>query len=241
MSTDGDDMTSATRPAGRLTLGDRVYDEILHLIINAQIPEGGRLPTEAQLCKLYSVSRTVVRDALSRLKIDGIITSRQGQGSIVVRRPNAGVFTFPFVSSIADMQRFFEFRQLVEGEVAALAAARRSAEELARIHAAFEAVSRALAQNESGIEEDLTFHFAIAEASHNKFLATPLFSARDNFVQCIQFARALSTKPDERLGQRLQIEHRRILEAIDAADEDAARLAMVTHLTNTRDRVFLGE
>ncbi|WP_165769711.1 FadR/GntR family transcriptional regulator [Arboricoccus pini] len=224
-----------------MTLGDRVYDEILHLIINAKIPEGGRLPTEAQFCQLYSVSRTVVRDALSRLRIDGVITSRQGQGSIVVRRPNAGVFSFPFVSSIADMQRFFEFRQLVEGEAAALAAARRSPDELARIRAAFDAVSRALASNEPGVEEDLAFHFAIADAAHNKFLATPLISARDNYIQCIQFARALSAKPDERLGQRLQSEHRRILEAIEAADDQAARTAMIAHLTNTRDRVFLGD
>ncbi|MCG5235323.1 FadR/GntR family transcriptional regulator [Xanthobacter oligotrophicus] len=230
----------AARTAVRLTLGDRIYDEILHLIINLQIPEGGRLPTEAQLCKLYSVSRTVVREALSRLKIDGIVASRQGQGSVVLRRPNAGVFAFPFVSSIADMQRFFEFRQLIEGEVAALAASRRTHEELVRIRAAFDAVSRALSQNEPGIEEDLAFHFAIADAAHNKFLSSPLLSARDNFVQCIQFARALSTKPNEKIGQRLEVEHRLILEAIEAADEDGARAAMIAHLTNTRDRVFLG-
>lgn len=222
------------------TLGDRIYDDILQLILNSKIPEGGRLPTEAQFCEMFQVSRTVVRDALSRLKIDGVVGSRQGQGSVVLRRPNAGVFAFPLVGSVADMQRFFEFRQLIEPEVAALAAVRRSHEDLARIRAAFQALGQALAREEGGVEADLEFHLAIAAAAHNKYLVSSLDSARGNFAQCIQFARALSTKPEERRGERLQGEHRRILDAIEAADAAAARAAMTEHLTRTRDRVFLG-
>ncbi|MDI4663470.1 FadR family transcriptional regulator [Xanthobacter autotrophicus] len=230
-----------TRRAGRgQTLGDRIYDDILQLILTSQIPEGGRLPTEAQFCEMFQVSRTVVRDALSRLKIDGVVGSRQGQGSVVLRRPNAGMFAFPLVGSIADMQRFFEFRQLIEPEVAALAAVRRTHEDLARIRAAFQAVGDALVRDEGGVEADLQFHLAIAAAAHNKYLVSSMESARGNFAQCIQFARALSTKPDERRGERLQSEHRRILDSIESGDPSAARAAMALHLSRTRDRVFLG-
>lgn len=232
--------TPAARAGRAQTLGDRLYDEILQLILTSKIPEGGRLPTEAQFCEMFQVSRTVVRDALSRLKIDGVVGSRQGQGSVVLRRPNAGVFAFPLVGSIADMQRFFEFRQLIEPEVAALAALRRTQEDLARIRIAFQAVGDALARDEGGVEADLEFHLTIAAAAHNKYLVSSMDSARGNFAQCIQFARALSTKPDERRGERLQAEHRRVLDAIEAADAVAARAAMTEHLTRTRDRVFLG-
>lgn len=232
--------TPAARAGRAQTLGDQLYDEILQLILTSKIPEGGRLPTEAQFCEMFQVSRTVVRDALSRLKIDGVVGSRQGQGSVVLRRPNAGVFAFPLVGSIADMQRFFEFRQLIEPEVAALAALRRTQEDLARIRIAFQAVADALARDEGGVEADLEFHLTIAAAAHNKYLFSSMDSARGNFAQCIQFARALSTKPDERRGERLQSEHRRVLDAIEAADAVAARAAMTEHLTRTRDRVFLG-
>ena len=232
--------TPAARAGRAQTLGDRLYDDILQLILTSKIPQGGRLPTEAQFCEMFQVSRTVVRDALSRLKIDGVVGSRQGQGSVVLRRPNAGVFAFPLVGSIADMQRFFEFRQLIEPEVAALAAMRRTHEDLVRIRTAFQTVGVALAQDEGGVEADLEFHLAIAAAAHNKYLVSSMETARGNFAQCIQFARVLSTKPDERRGERLQGEHRRILDAIEAADAVTARAAMTEHLTRTRDRVFLG-
>jgi DNA-binding FadR family transcriptional regulator len=222
------------------TLGDRVYEEILHLIVDSNIPEGGRLPTEARFCELFSVSRTVVREALTRLKIDGVVASRQGQGSVVLRRPNAGVFAFPEVGGIADMQRFFEFRQIVEGEIAALAALRRSHEDMGRIRAALASIGAALGRDEMGIDEDLAFHLAIAEAARNKFLMSALVSARGTFVQGIRFARVLSMKPDEARGQRLMAEHGRIVEAIEAGDGPAARAAMIAHLNQTRDRVFLG-
>jgi DNA-binding FadR family transcriptional regulator len=244
MARKSDPLMPATEPERRSarsqTLGDRLYDDILQLILNSKIPEGGRLPTEAQFCEMFNVSRTVVREALSRLKIDGVVGSRQGQGRVVLRRPNAGVFAFPLVGSIADMQRFFEFRQLIEPEVAALAAVRRSPDDLARIRAAFQEVSHALGRDEAGVEADLEFHLAIAAAAQNKYLLSSLSSARGNFVQCIQFARVLSTKPDELRGERLLGEHRSILDAIEAADALAARHAMVEHLTRTRDRVFLG-
>jgi DNA-binding FadR family transcriptional regulator len=241
-----DGATDGGRPGARsVSLVDRVYEEILRLILDGGIPEGGRLPTEARFCALFSVSRTVVRAALARLRIDGVVASRQGQGSVVLRRPNRGVLDVPTtggqVGSIADMQRFFEFRQLVEGEIAALAAERRGADDLARLRAACDAVATALAGGGMAITEDVDFHLAVAAAAHNKFLAAALVAARESFVEGIRFARALSAGRVARRGEGIVAEHARVLAAIVAGDAVAARAAMVAHLARTRDRVFLGD
>ncbi len=223
------------------SLSDHVYDEILHLIINRPLVEGSFLPTEAQFCKMFSVSRTVVREALARLKTDGIIESRQGRGSVVIRRPNAGVVDYPAVGTIAGMQRWFEFRQVIEAETAFFAAERRSTEELARINTAFDSVQAALERGDSGIEEDLLFHQAIAEAAHNEFLLSALASVGSYFVKSIEFARFLSSKPNRQRGANLGDEHGAIIAAIRAKDGLAARAAMMEHLISTRKRVFLDE
>nr|WP_246195127.1 FCD domain-containing protein [Paracoccus litorisediminis] len=231
----------SARGAGAATLADQIYDEILHLILNKPLPEGSRLPTEAQFCQMYSVSRTVVREALSRLKIDGIVTSRQGQGSMVLRKPNAGVLDYPDIGSIATMQRLFEFRQVIECEVAGFAATRHTPEQLARIEAAHRAVDVALAAGAHGIEEDRLLHLAIAEAAHNAFLLAALASAGPQFVKSIEFARSLSGRLSPGRIALVSQEHAAIVEAIRARDAEAARAAMAEHLTRTRTRVFLEE
>ncbi|WP_167620049.1 FadR/GntR family transcriptional regulator [Paracoccus ravus] len=235
------DPEDSARNGATPTLADQIYDEIVHLILSKPLPEGSRLPTEAQFCQLYSVSRTVVREALSRLKIDGIVTSRQGQGSMVLRRPNAGVLDYPEIGSIATMQRLFEFRQVIEAEIAPFAATRHSSEEMARIEEAHHAVEQALRAGDPGIEEDRLFHLAIAEAAHNGFLLAALSSAGPQFIKSIEFARSLSGPPGPERIAHVCAEHRDIVQAIRARDADAARAAMAAHLTQTRSRVFLEE
>ncbi|MTH79725.1 FadR/GntR family transcriptional regulator [Paracoccus aestuariivivens] len=229
------------RGTGSTTLADKIYDDILHLILHKPLPEGSRLPTEAQFCQMYAVSRTVVREALSRLKIDGIVTSRRGQGSMVLRRPNAGVLDYPEIGSIATMQRLFEFRQVIEAEITYFAATRHNAEEFARIRAAHDAVQDALSQGHPGIEEDRLFHLAIAEAAHNAFLCSALASAGPQFIKSIEFARSLSGKISPQRIAKVCEEHEAIVEAIQQRDPEAARHAMNEHLTRTRTRVFLEE
>lgn len=223
------------------SLSDKIYGEIIRSIIDSNIPEGGRLPTEAYYCKLFSVSRTVIRDALSRLKIDGVIASRQGQGSVVLHRPNENALEFAAVESIADMQTFFEFRQLVEGEAAALAAVRHSKDDMSAIRNACEAVKRSIDAREQAVEQDLAFHFAIAKAAHNKFLLSAIMSAKNEYLKGMNFARNLTVRYAERRGEAMHAEHLAIVYAIEARDDVLARSRIVDHIRSTRDRIFLGE
>lgn len=222
------------------SLSDKVYGDILQAILDSDLPVGSRLPTEAHYCNLFGVSRTVVRDALARLKIDGVIASRQGQGSLLVHRPNRDVFDYAAVESIADMQTFFEFRQLLEGEAASLAAVRHSRDDLTKIKSAFEEISAALKRHEQGVDEDLKFHFAIAEAAHNKFLLFSMKSFEQNYRTGMLFARQLTSKYHETRGEIMQAEHLLVIKAIEARDPVLARQEVINHVKRTRDRVFLG-
>lgn len=221
-------------------LGDRVYEYILSQIMTGDFAVSERLPSEDELAERMGVSRPVVREALGRLREDGLVTSRRGSGSYVVRRPAPAVGSFAPVSSIADIQRCFVFRIAVEGEIAALAAKVRDREGLTNLRHAFAALEFVCEQGRLGVDEDIAFHRAVAETTGNHFFVTTLNSLHDQIATGIRLNRNLSLiQPKSRLIA-VQVEHRAILEAIEKGLEDDARRAMHIHLENARRRVFEG-
>ena len=84
-------MLSETR---RPSLADQVYDQLLAKILEEEYPVHSRLPAEELLAQTFGVSRPIVRAALSRLRDDGIVQSRRGSGSYVLRRPGRQLFCF---------------------------------------------------------------------------------------------------------------------------------------------------
>jgi DNA-binding FadR family transcriptional regulator len=222
-------------------LSDRVYDHVVGQIVIGVFPVNCRLPPETKLASQLDVSRPVVREALRRLREDGLVASRQGAGSFVVRRPAANVFDFAPLSSIADVQRCFIFRIAIEGEAAALAARNHDPDTLRRIEDILDQLDGIVAkgpQGRLGVDEDMAFHLAIAEATGNRFFAETLSSLRNQITIGISLNRNLSLiQPRNRIlaGQQ---EHRDVFEAIAARDEKRARQKMRTHIENARKRVF---
>ena len=106
-------------------LADRVYRELLAQIIAGQWREGDRLSTEQALAEQFNTSRPTVREALSRLRADGIVTSRQGAGTFVVRRPDPDLPRFMPLESMSDLRRVLEFRAVVESGALGIDKARR--------------------------------------------------------------------------------------------------------------------
>ena len=107
------DYLPAPRPRPGRTpegLADRVYRELLAQIIDGNLREGDRLSTEQALAEQFSTSRPTVREARSRRRADGIVTSRQGAGTFVVRRPDPDVTRFMPLESMSDVRRVLEFR-----------------------------------------------------------------------------------------------------------------------------------
>lgn len=221
-------------------LSDQVYERILSKIVDGDFPANSKLPTEIDLSKQLNVSRPVLRQALARLRQDEVISSRQGSGSYVMRRPAPQMLDFAPVGSIADIQRCFEFRAAIEGAAAALAAERRSDFHLANIESALTDLSTAIETGELGVEADEKFHAAIAEATENQFFV----STRASMLAQIQFGMNLTrnlsrSKTMERMV-RVQKEHDQIFTAIRDQKPEEAQHQMQTHIHNARLRVFEG-
>ncbi|MBI1777454.1 MAG: FadR family transcriptional regulator [Proteobacteria bacterium] len=224
----------------RAKLSDQIYEAVFSLIVSGELPQNSRLPTEAQLCQRFGVSRPIIREALARLRDDGLVFSRQGSGSFVRRQPDRAVLRFAPVNSIADMQRCFEFRISLEGEAAYLAAKRRTPESLARIQAAMDRLEAIIAKGEVGVDADFDLHLAIAAASQNRFFADTMASLQPHIRFGMTLARNLSLLMPRARLTTVQAEHVAILAAITAGEADAARTAMASHIENARRRVFEG-
>ena len=231
--------TERARPL-KGALNDRVYDYIVSQIIVGAFALNARLPTEMQLAERLSVSRPVVRQALRRLKDDGLVVSRQGAGTFVVRRPAHQVFSFAAVGSVADIQKCFAFRIALESEAAAIAASEHNQESLDRLAQTLEDLERSLKSGTGGIDEDIAFHQAVAAASDNRFFLSTMTAIASQIRVGIGLNRSLTLEQPRARRIAVQEEHRAIYDAITARDAEGARRLMHRHLENARLRIFEG-
>ncbi|MGQ9370160.1 FadR/GntR family transcriptional regulator [Azospirillum sp. ST 5-10] len=244
---DGDGDRGAATPAfftphRQSPLPDQVYEQLLLQIGSGRLAVGGRLPSEPRLCAAFGVSRPVVRAALARLRADGVVESRRGSGSFVLREPSREFLRVAPSGSIAELMRCYEMRVALEGEAAFLAAQRRGAAELAAMEAAARRLEQAIAANDIGADADVAFHHAVAEATHNHLFVQAMESMRRPLRDGIATARRLSQMAAAERLTLVQREHAAILDAVRAGDGEAARTAMRLHIERSRDRMvgFMG-
>jgi DNA-binding FadR family transcriptional regulator len=220
------------------TLAQRVVAGLKDKILAGDLPPGHKLPSEAELIDEYGVSRTVVREAVTRLRAEGLLETFQGRGSFVLAMPEPTSFT---VESAAirthhDVLDMIDFRLGIESEAAALAAARVTAAGTEKIQAALDAFVAAAPEDQ--VEADFLFHRAVAAVSSNRFYTDLLDSLGPMMIML----------PRTRLGDaysltdtghvdRVRREHDNIAAAVIAGDADVARAAMRVHLGNTRRRL----
>jgi DNA-binding FadR family transcriptional regulator len=181
-----------------------------------------------------------VREALARLRYDGLIESKRGSGSRITRKPTKTIFETAHPHSISDLQNCYDFRMGVEPQAAYLAARRRSEESLRRVELAQERLAACIKSDRLGAEEDIEFHSAIAAATENEYYVKTIAAIAKPVEVGLTVAKALSNAPArERLAPTL-MEHARILDAIRLGDPDQARQAMHSHIEASRQRVFVG-
>jgi len=232
----------ATRRAAdpaRRSLSDAVFDRLLRAIKSGAYGPDERLPAEHDLAAEFQVSRPVVREALRKLREQGLIYSRQGAGSFVrqlgIRQP----LGFGRVENATDLMRCYEFRLTVEPAAAAAAAERHEAEAMAAIASALGAMQVATARNRHREDADFAFHLAIARASGNRYFAIAM-EALENHIAVGMQLHGVSLKQTPGALAKVLDEHLGIHAAIVARDGAAARARMTAHLTGSRDRLFLG-
>ena len=218
------------RLAASGSLTDRVTDALTRLISGGEVPPGARLPTENEMAERFGVSRTVVREAVARLKSGGLVESKQGSG-VYVRQPSADI---PFRlaaldESTASVLQIVELRRGLEGEAAALAAERCTRAQLAEIRGALKEIARDEAAGRDGVDADMGFHRAIARATGN-----PHFPALWDFIgQFLRGAMRATRANEARRGDfaaQVRAEHDAIAEAIARRDAAAARAAALRHM-----------
>ncbi|WP_027014259.1 FadR/GntR family transcriptional regulator [Comamonas composti] len=226
---------SAIQPG--LNLADQVAQQLEARIRSGSLQPGQKLPTEAELVQQFEVSRTVVREAISRLKSRHLVESRQGSGMYVkssIIEP-LDFEALPAAGKNAVIQ-ITEVRRALEAEMAELAARRRTDEDLQRIRQAVADLAQAVRAGHDGVKEDMAFHRSIAQAAGNPFLLSTL----DYLVQflhgAMRITRANEARRDD-FSRAVEQEHERIVQAIEAGDAKAARRAAATHMKNAIGRI----
>lgn len=222
--------TASLALSKRRGLPEELAAIIISRIEGGDFKLGDVLPSEQALAEIYMVSRTVVREALARLKYEGIITSKRGSGPVVCATSPQKNLSFEVENEDgAPLEDFFEFRMLMEGEAAALAATRHSSEHIEKLKNYLDAMRTAIEENTSGADPDYQFHCLIADASGNEYVSNFTKYLSTKIWRRVYSARGLSNKIRKR-AQRVLAEHTAIYDAILSGDPAAARVAAHAHL-----------
>ena len=219
------------------TLTDRVAGLLAAQIRSGTYPAQARLPTESVLMSQHGVSRTVVREALARLKSEGLVETRQGSGTVVLERSASDAFRLGASQDPAlGVLRILELRRGIEGEMAALAAERRSAVDMKAIERALVAIDTAVFAGGDGVAQDLGFHMAISQAAHNPHYPELLGLLGRALHDAIALSRRNEARRPE-LAAQVLAEHAALCAAIRARDVVAAREAAIGHMRSTAERL----
>jgi DNA-binding FadR family transcriptional regulator len=215
-----------------------VADLISAEIRSGRLKPGDQLPTEQSLAASLGVSRNVVREAIARLRSDGIVQSRQGVGAFLLRTQSAMALRFETetLQELKGFRHVFELRAILEIRAAGLAAERRQPQGMKDLKAALERMRGSQKWEQGGVDADLDFHRAVAQATGNPYLVKVSSFITEQMRESI-------AKTRERLKSIAEImditiaEHVAIYEAIHAGSPTAARKAMSRHISNAAARL----
>lgn len=222
--------------ADRLSV--QVAERLAAAIQQGQLQPGDKLPTEAKLVEQFQVSRTVVREALSRLKSIGLIESHQGSGIYVNAHPVFQPLNFDakHAASREAVIQIVEVRRALEAECAGLAAAKRTDKDVRDIQKALDLLDKAVARGHDGAEEDVKFHRAIAKAAGNPFLISTLDYLSQFLREGTRVTRANEARRSD-FANAVRNEHHAIVQAIQNGDSKQAQRAATLHMKNAAKRI----
>ncbi len=231
---------ASVRPQRRSRgLAHGVVEGIQNQIRSRAFKSGDKLPTEAQIMRSYGVSRTVVREALSRLQAAALVETRHGVGTFVLDRPGPGFGIDPAdIATAVDVMAVLELRISLETESAGLAAQRRTDTQLAEMRAALDAFEAGMHGQGDAVSPDLRFHLAIADATSNRYFSDIMGHLGATLIPRSRINSSRVAQEDlTHYLRRVNREHEEIYSAIARGDAESARAAMRIHLTNSRERL----
>jgi GntR family transcriptional regulator, transcriptional repressor for pyruvate dehydrogenase complex len=226
-------------PPGLLTpmtmrsTGERIAERFVTAIALGQFVPGQRLPTERELAAMLSVSRATFREAIARLAESGYVTVRRGRsGGTFVEAgwgpESAEAIRRTLGSEWQELELVLDFRQVIEQQIARIAAQRRTETDVKAIRSALADYERAGADRESSRMADLALHRAIADATHNPHLTNLSLSIRHD----ISFGFEAEPYSPEVRGRALQ-QHPVLAQAVIDGDPDQAATLAAEHFSLT--------
>lgn len=212
----------------------QIAEQLRALIASGEFAVGSRLPAERELATQLGVSRPSVREALIALEVEGLVEVRVGSGVHVLAR-EPGPQGAARVGNAFGPFEIIRARQVVEGELAAIAARTMSRGQVAALEDTLGVMQEDMRAGRIPIEGDRLFHVRIAEAAENgplMHVVGELFDERNNPL----FAQLGHYFENETNWRCAVVEHRAVLEAISARAPQRARAAMQEHLQLSHDR-----
>ena len=221
----------------KLARASRLYEQIVRQVEESlekgELKTGDKLPAERDLAEQFGVSRTAVREAVKVLREKGLVEAFPGKGTLIMEgTPHTMRISLDRMLKTNQEGSTYlaEVREMIEPEIAAMAAARADGEDLAAMRESVGVMDEAKKDPEAYIEADLDFHLAMAEAAGNPII----LSLIDSIVGLLR---------EQRMGifqvdggpERGQYHHRRILEAVEHRDSAGAREAMKAHMRQVRE------
>lgn len=210
---------------GPRTLADHIAISLREDIAQRRYEAGVQLPAGRELAQQFGVSITVVREALSRLRADGLIASRQGKGVFVADETTPRSFRLKESSSPHSLRHIFELRMGVEVYAAGLAAQRRTAHDLKTMARCLKAMRPARKGFEEALSADIAFHQSIAMATQNPLIVSFVEFLHPHLREVIKLARMTSSQHTDTQVASFE-EHKHVYNAISAGDRDGAARAL---------------
>ena len=224
------------RPVTRPRLYEQVVSQIQDWIAENGVGVGDRLPPERELATRLGVSRATVSQALVAMEVTGVVSVRHGDGVILMEPAGTAKVINALRRHAQQLPEIIEARDALETKLAALAAARRTEQDMAAIDASLDAMESEIRTGGVGVEADERFHAAVTTAGHSRLLAKLM----DEISDLIKETRLESLNQPDRPVNSLH-GHRRIADAIRAGDAEGAAAAMRAHIEMVSDVALLRE
>ena len=229
-------MAGALKAVERRRLYEDIVGQIQSLVEDGRLAPGDRLPPERELAVVFKVSRHSVREAIRALEQRGVLASRPGSGTFVTfddDSPALEFLTRALDREKAELAEIFQFRRMIEPQIAALAAANAGAEDIAECRRIVRRQEEAAADSTHLTRLDNAFHLLLAKASGNGIVLEIV----QRIIDILGQSRAEVYQSERRA--RISIDgHVRVVEAIERRDAEAARRAMDAHLKDIEEIVL---
>lgn len=216
---------------------EEVFNQIHELIRQGRLKARDQLPSERELAETFKVSRTSVREALRALETQGLIVSRTGMGNFVVDLPVEALIG-PLARLLIDEKKsladLFELRKIIEPDIAALAAERATASDVAQLKRILAKQTQAVKGGETGVEADAELHLCISRATQNQALQKLV----SGLMEMLSRSREESLQTKQRRESSIAA-HRKIIGAISKHERSKARSEMLRHIEQVEKTVLL--